>query len=383
MILISTIDALKQQKDVLPVQPNQNQAHSDLSVAMNPFVDLNKITPNPRDSFKKTPERDSFENLKPKVPVTTGEYLSRENLPPYLPPTQDSITPFENIKFNKFAKADTMKRNASYKFQTPQNKDYYRSESSPKLNYMKAHLQSIPPETITPSSASDVSRMNARAKINLYQNSNTPSSSQAPYRSNLVSTGEQIMNNNNIGNFDNLGFRDAGWMPREKPQNLPLTSVYVRNNDLPPRENKINQPNFIETFYPSSNTISIADPYFAGSSNTIKNLRFMGAQSVKGDVEIMPFKDSPHKFSSNANPREIESLKGIKSQGALIGMSTISIIDMGQNPRDTGIDEKPKLYIRDSGALVSDRKIGVQSTDSKAKFPKDIFSVNVKKRFFG
>jgi len=99
MILISTIDALKQQKDVLPVQPNQNQAHSDLSVAMNPFVDLNKITPNPRDSFKKTPERDSFENLKPKVPMTTGEYLSRENLPPYLPPTQDSITPFENIKF--------------------------------------------------------------------------------------------------------------------------------------------------------------------------------------------------------------------------------------------------------------------------------------------
>ena len=356
---------------------------------MNPFVDLNKITTNPRESFKKTPERDSFENLKPKVPVPAGEFLSRENLPPYLPPTQDSIAPFENMKShnqftNKFAKADTLKRNSSHKFQTPPTKDYYKSESSPKLNYMKTRLQGIPPESTTPSSASEVSRINARSRLNLYPNSNTPSSSQAPYRSNLVSTGEQIMNNNNIGNFDNLGFRDAGWLPREKPQNLPITSVYLRNNDSRVlNENKNNQPNFIETFYPSSNAIS--DPYFGGSSNTLKNLRFLGAQSVKGEVEIMPFKDSPNKFSSNANPREIESLKGIKSQGALIGMSTISIIDMGQNPRreDAVIDEKPKLYIRDSGALVSDRKIGVQSTDSKTKFPKDIFSVNVKKRFFG
>jgi len=365
---------LKQQKETGP------SPSTDLGVQINPFVDLNKAIPNSSSIQKKTPNHDSFETLRPAKPSGT-EYLPRENLPPQI-------------------KAETVKRTSSHNYQPAGNKELgnnFRSESSPKLNYMKAHLQGLPTELTAPSSASEISRSNVRPKIN-YSNFQAPSSSQAPYRSNLLSTGEQIVNS--IGNYDNFGFgesslkRDNSWMlSREKSQTGSLASmqpsVYFRTNE-PTRvlhENKNNQPNFIETFYPSTNNI-ITDPYnymnAGGNSNTMKSLRYLGAQSVKGDVDIMTFKDSPNKFSSHA--REMDAIKGIRSQGALIGMSAISIIDMGNagnRGREDLTDEKPKLYIRDSGTMVSDRKIGVQSTDGKSKFPKDIFSVNVKKRFFG
>jgi len=371
------LHALKQQKETGP------SPSTDLGVPINPFVDLNKAVPNLNQTLpqKKNLNHDSFELLKSAKPNGT-EFLPRENLPPQV-------------------KAETVKRIPSHNYQPSGSKESgnnYRSESSPKLNYMKAHLQGLPSELTAPSSASEISRSNARPKIN-YPNLQAPSSSQAPYRSNLLTTGEQIVSS--IGNYDNFGFgegslkRESGWMlSREKNQTGSLASmqpsVYFRNHE-PARvlhENKINQPNFIETFYPSNNNNIITDPYnymnAAGNGNTLKSLRYLGAQSVKGDVDITAFKDSPNKFSSHA--REIDTIKPIRSQGVLIGMSAISIIDMG-NPgnrtREDPTDEKPKLFIRDSGTMVSDRKIGVQSTDSKSKFPKDIFSVNVKKRFFG
>jgi len=321
---------------------------------------------------------------------TENLYLSNTRIP--LPNESSYIA-----EINKFAKANTPARGISYKMFTPNKKDNeysnnLKSDTSPRLPHgvrNPLHNSGLS----VPGSATEASRAALKMKNSLLPGLGMPSSSQLPYRSNLMNNGDQIVNG--IRNYDQFRiiegpFKKEDFVPKTRTQNISIkqsqseTILKRADNVLKVMTDIQGTYNFNETFYPNPNGETYNHLMYNGNVHTTDSRQ--PGLSMKGENGVFVFDDG--------NKNSYQSMKNLKSPGNIIAMGTISVVDMASNNglSHSAMKEKEyininddggRLYVRENAGGISERRVGTQGNDNKAKFPKEVFSINVKKKFYG
>ncbi len=222
-----------------------------------------------------------------------------------------------------------------------------------------------------PSSATEASRTALKNKNSLLPGLGTPSSSQLPYRANLINNGEQIVNG--LRNYDHLQVNDAPFRKEDHIMKGMTSSFSVKHHRQDPML-KGQGTYFNDTFFPGKN------PQNGVSVNGL---------SARTDSGILVIEDGIQSHQALRN-KDKNVLLNAKTQGNLIGMTAMSVLDTAAYKGNTlsladkvyQNDEIGKVHYRESNGI-SERKSGAQMTHSKTKFPKEVFNINIKKRFYG
>lgn len=224
----------------------------------------------------------------------------------------------------------------------------------------------------------------------LPQLSDSPNGQVLYHRPNVQSMDINYGTNNPMRNLDTSKFLDSP-VRKDREVNMSVKNGYSDNN-LAMRDSSFKLGNndnlsgqkmmFDDIVYPSST-------YMPGSYS---NANF---SSIKKDHGILVIDEGGSRVGANqlGRTRELDPLmvRQAKSQGMLVGLSGISMVDMANSPAYNGIrmseksglgdSEGVRLYAREFGGI-SERGMQAQTTMNKGKFPKEVFGTNVKKKFF-
>ena len=297
------------------------------------------------------------------------------------------------------------KRNV-YKIFLPQRKEMesshsiYRSDFSPRISQLsRNHVHSSGPVNIG-AYVETIKSTTTKAKSTFLPGLAGPSIPQASsYKPNLISNGEQIVNNGvKMGDLtlrrEDIYGKDRDLTKTFKQSKSDANLLRTENVLRMMADTPVKQKNYNDAFYtPNVLSSGLYNPHIFNG----KNKEEVGIQQsiyIKGDYSNRLVDEllvgRPRNKSGSFKDKDL--LKPmVKTPGPIIGLNAITVVDMAENngrqrpvERVSLIDgEGVKLYSRDSAGGISARVAPVQFNDNKGKFPKEVFTSNVKKKFCG
>ena len=293
-----------------------------------------------------------------------------------------------------------------YKIFLPQRKEVesshnaYRSDFSPRISQLsRNHVYSSGPTNMGAYAETTKSTTTKMKSSFLPGIAAGPSISQvSSYKSNLISNGEHIVHNGVKMGESTLKREDINGEDRDLTKTLKQSksdatlmlpeSLLRMMADTP-----VKQKNYHDSLYiPNTLTPGAYNSIYSGNSKEegiIPPSMYMKGDYSNGLVDEL-FVSRPRNKSGSFRDKDV--LKPIvKTPGSVVGANAITVIDMAGNIGRQRLAERvsliegqgSKAYSHDLSGGISERMVPGQFTDTKGKFPKEVFTSNVKKKYFG